>query len=276
MNSIAVPAKVLLIGEYAVVEGGRALLAALKPAFVFQSKSGGAKSHPQSPLGCYLVQNNSSFTIEVLDKGLGAGFGTSTAELIAGSSLLNDKLPETDVLWDWYRSQYPEASGADLITQLAALHTGECFFRVEVGIFKKLKRSVLMKEILIFRSKPEDKLFTHEALAQKRQPLDLNLTNHWLAQVETAFTEVSLQGLVAFNEFADYLSSLKLETPRAHRIRMDFLDDSGVVAVKGCGAGLNDVFLVVKTATDHDDKSIQTIALKHELTYVGTLEESLW
>ncbi len=276
MDSVSVPAKVLLIGEYSVVEGGQALLAALKPAFVFQKKLLSKKPHPESPLGRYLSESAQFVAFELKDEGLAAGFGTSTAELIAGACLVHGKTPETLPLWDWYKKKYPEASGADLVVQLEALRTGRSLFRLEGQSFESFKRSALLGQILVFRSKPEDKLKTHEALAKKRKPLSISLANSFVKRVETAFVKDQISYLVAMNEFADYLAGEGLETPRAHLIRTDFFKLPSVLAVKGCGAGLNDVFLIVKHEESSDEEMIHSTASKHGLSFVGTLEERLW
>lgn len=276
MQSISVPAKIMIIGEYGVIEGGLALLAAVKPPFVFSPAQTKLAFAEFSPVSCYAKAFPDFHSIELKNTGLGAGFGTSSAELIAGATLREGEFPETEKLWRWFKSAYPEVSGADLAVQLEAVHAKHPLFEVKGYNITKVTSSPLLQKILVYRSMPADKLKTHEDLARKRKPVSLAISDVLVSRVRMAFETSEASGLDAFNEFADYLAELGLETKRANKIRKSFRELPQVRSVKGCGAGLNDVFLVVASDDPDSNRLISSTAEALGLEGLGALGDLLW
>lgn len=276
MQSLNVPAKIIMIGEYSVIDGGLAILAALKPPFVYAPLAGAAPFHPGSPAGRYANAFGKALPLQLQSQGLGSGFGTSSAELISSAWVRTGTLPATRELWSWFRSEYPEASGADVATQLEAMHTGHSIFEVKNFEMIKIASSAVTQQILVFRSQARDKLKTHEDLARIRQAVPRALSDSLVSRVRDAFTSGIAEGLTAFNDFADCLSGLDLETKRAFEMRKRLRALPEVLSVKGCGAGLNDVFLVVLKSNSSSHERVLEIAEEMGLEGLGMLGDLLW
>ena len=284
MPELTVPGKVFLMGEYGVLQGSKGICAALKPGYTFQWGEGTSPSpwiHPDSPLGVYQMDTGHSIFIEQLkvdaDLAMGQGFGSSTAELIAGVYADLERLPETKRVWAWYREFFPRASGADLIAQMEALRTGFALFEVEDGGASSFSASSLLSEIQVLQINSDLKLKTHEALKQDIPTLDVNRMNQLVARVKNGLEQGDRLDLQAFNEFAEILNQAGLETKLAHETRLAFSKTTGVYAVKGCGAGLHDVFLVAsELKTPCYFEKINALAERFQFTPLGSLQELLW
>ena len=137
-----------------------------------------------------------------------------------------------------------------------------------------LPSSSLSALIQVFQTSPSQKLPTHDALKKDLPSLNVSKCNELVKKLITAFERNSVCDLVVMNEFADLMHEAGLETKRAHEIRNMFLSVSGVVAVKGCGAGLHDTFLVAGESLDQ--KSLTQVAADFKLTGLGSLQELLW
>jgi hypothetical protein len=287
MSQIQIPGKVFLIGEYSVLDGGNALLVATGPGFTYSSEDGETiKPHPDSPLGKYLAspgidpKGARTKTVTVKNKSKetasGSGLGSSTAELIAGSAFLHGKLPNTSAFWEWYRKNFPGQSGADLAVQLQALHDSHAFFEISNYSTIALRGySPLFSRIYVFQVAAENKLATHVAI-KKRPAIAVERANEMVKSFLNRFNSGLDSAFGLLNDWAEFLASLEIETSRAHSIRMDFAKVPGVIGVKGCGAGLNDVFIVGTTETFDRIDEFTKIASDHRLKFLGNLEERLW
>ncbi len=290
MRTISVPGKLFVMGEYGVIEGGAAFLCTLKPSYVFEGTARGSEEgdefHPGSPLGRWISSQRSQVTpVRLVGAGLGPGFGSSTAELIAGGFFHLGHLPETSNFWLEYRARHPEASGSDLAVQLEAARGRGPFFRVSVpGQVEILPRVPLFEEVLLFQREPSRKLKTHEDLARvDRAPLDRKRFDALLSSFEEKLALRRVPGrwsseevyafFAIWDEFADFLEASGRETPDASRIRKALRGAPGVMGVKGCGAGLNDAFLVA-CPEDRRDGVIEA-ASRLGLRYLGVLAELL-
>jgi diphosphomevalonate decarboxylase len=301
-DSVVIPGKIFLMGEYSVVQGGQAIVAALNPAYHYRvnepavldsTKNGFSqkiKLHADSPAGKYLSEKKVSLSLHCESPGLGAGFGTSTAELISVAMALAAEKNQTDLsaLWRWYGDAFSKASGADLAVQFAALQSGTGIFEVsgksEVKAVERLGGGSaegtpsLFKNIFIFQNSPDQKLATHVDLKKDFVFLNTELANSMVARLKKTLAAGSLAELNVLTEWAEWLAKLGLETPLAREIRCEFLDLPEVIAAKGCGAGLHDVFLVV--VPDAVIKNIEQITAKivkkYQLRFLGSLGERLW
>ena len=281
MDRLSIPGKVFLIGEYGVIHGGRAILAALKPPFEF-SMTESAVVHPDSPVGAFMRESlkDGGLAPKLVSYGLGKGFGTSTAELIAGAFSLDRKIPEMSSFWLRYRNQVRGASGADLAVQISAMEGQGSLFevyrkdRVE-SIGPNADKIAFMDSILIYGAPKTSKLMTHVDLAKVRLVPDLEVLDRHVDQIRNAIEKGDLELFSAFNDFADDLHRHGFETPFAHQVRSAIRGLDGVVGIKGCGAGLNDVFLVVVRDLSMKNQ-IQKTASDLGLIWLGSLGELAW
>jgi hypothetical protein len=275
-----IPGKIFLMGEYSVIEGGRAIVAPVRPPFRYEY--GTQESHPESPYGRYVSEFGplSNQTIRISSEGPGAGFGSSTAELIAGAFAHRGRDLDLQDLLSWYQSRFPDTSGADLLIQGLSLNSRTCLY----SFVKRGEASLLVPDpatlnrVLVFRAPSVQKIPTHEDLRKSRPKLDLLKLNDFTNHFSLSLQGHSEEGLKTLNCFAEYLSFLGLETPFAAEVRKSFLGCSGVLAAKGCGAGLNDVFIVVVEAAFSKLKheALLDKAREYDLLAMGDLGELLW
>jgi mevalonate kinase len=75
LKAFEVPGKIVLMGEYSVIEGGCAIVAPIRPPFRYEI--GFSKPHPESPYGKYIseFEPGASETVLLCSDGPGAGFG---------------------------------------------------------------------------------------------------------------------------------------------------------------------------------------------------------
>jgi mevalonate kinase len=148
---LVIPGKTFLVGEYAVLVGGKALVVATAPYFETQfDHKHTAAVHPSSAAGLLLKskgQTNLEIDAVVSSYGVG-GFGQSTAEFIATWFKLNE-MHRAEVpiilkdIFNQYRDLFDlspdlqkiKPSGADLITQLMGKMT---YFDPEVTHSKSM------------------------------------------------------------------------------------------------------------------------------------------
>ncbi len=269
---IQVPGKIFIFGEYSVMRGGEAVVAAVNPSFQC-SWDLSKKFHPESPAGRFLTVNNTQAFLSV-GGGMGPGFGSSTAELIAS----NEYLPHPwndQKLWCWYREHFFPASGADLAVQMKSRKQGAGLYHFQIYNadyrMDKIEVPYLMQSnCLVFHCPPTQKIPTYSDLENRKDTVVDN-------RIADAFVHRWLKTFDAsvLNEWADYLASLGFESLFGHEVRKAFQSVVGVSGVKGCGAGLNDVFLV---CINQDQpsltlKAIQQVAEKFHLTPMGNLNE---
>jgi hypothetical protein len=289
---LEVPAKLFLMGEYGVVEGGAAFLCALKPGFVYESAPD-AEVHPESPLGRWSREFSGAAGdgaeprrvagVRPVSSGLGPGFGTSTAELISGAAFEIGALPETDSFWVGYRKRHPEASGADLAVQLEAMRGKGGFYKVaRCDRITPAPVGNRLDQVLLFQADPRKKLKTHEDLARNRVKLDRERFDGLLVRFESLFlhqdsstaSTARLEALSVWDEFADFMAESGRETREAHAIRKGLRSVEGVCGVKGCGAGLHDSF-VVAIRDAGAENGVRVAGERMGLKYLGRLQEML-
>jgi len=275
---ISVPGKIFIFGEYSVMHGGEAILASVNPVFEC-SWSTTTRVHPKSPAGAFLEENGTQVFTKV-EGGLGAGFGSSTAELISANEFLEQPWLEKK-LWTWYRASFAPASGADLVIQNHSRTEGCGFYHFQIrGEDYQVNRVEVPTNFLlncfIFHAPYTKKIPTHVDLEEmakntEKDPLahfDFQKTNFKVHEWLRTFNPKLL------TEWAEYLSSLGLESVFAHQVRSEFQSIPGVLGVKGCGAGLNDVFLVqVDQSHATIQKQLSEVAEKFYLKSLGTLRD---
>ncbi|MBU6153555.1 MAG: hypothetical protein KGP28_04565 [Bdellovibrionales bacterium] len=269
------------MGEYSVIEGGFAILAPVRPPYRYESTNT-TTPHPDSPYGRFLEEFGGSRTLHRVScsGGPGAGFGSSTAELIAGSLLNGGPLSEPRELLTWYQERFPRASGADLLVQaLSRESSGELFSFVNRGeVARLIPDPGVLRRIKVFRTNPSRKLPTHQDLRKQRtlpDPAILDsLTRVFVRALQGGFEE----GLSALSRFAEVLSPFGYESSHARSVREALSQESGVSGVKGCGAGLHDVFLVAQKPGCElgDIQRVEQRAGSLGLVKLGDLGALLW
>ena len=274
LRSISIPGKVFVIGEYAVMEGAPALVAAVEPRFRFDSIStltstvemeteSEAKPwtpHPSSPAGQLLALRSlrSNFRVpnyRVLDPHAGAGgFGGSTAEFLAAAHLAG--MTTADEIYRVYREEIRHGdkldanarpSGADLVAQfeggaLSFTRTGPAQFTAEsvTDLASRIPMLLFSASHLVGRkTRTHTHLVTHTTSTRLAlQPI-----------IESALTALRCEYPAAFGKalslYARRLSDFGLEHPDAGRDRETLEALPGVAGAKGCGAMLSDAVVVV-------------------------------
>jgi hypothetical protein len=281
LKTIEIPGKLFLTGEYSVIRGGYALLAPLKPAYSY-GRGPEASPHPESPCGRFLAEFNlSSDRGGIFETGgPGPGFGSSTAELIAASRIFGTDAWEPAELLEWYQSRFPDASGADLLVQaVAARDSGVLYSFSGRGDVETLRPGPgILRRILLFKTSSSNKLPTHLDLQRRRPELDPGVLDPLCRGVARALQGGFEEGFLNLNEFARRLSEAGYETSYAREIRESLLKQAGVWAVKGCGAGLHDAFLVILRSDADSGLSAQITRHAESLGIIpiGELQERLW
>ncbi len=236
MNTWEVPGKIFITGEYAVLLGAPAVVAALQPTYT--SSNG-----------------------KIIKPGLGAGFGSSVAEWIS----LQPNLDRPSALWRKYQAdainrahadkipddQYIAPSGADLLAQ--TLGGIVC---VQKGDSDAIKSSPQwLKYFYLLKPKTMTKEKTYLNL---RQPKVLNwFKSPSMKAIREKWIQVSEKNLAAWKsenvsemceaiaEYAELAKQCDFASPDSVKHCEVIYDIPGVLAVKGCGAAFHDVFLVV-------------------------------
>jgi mevalonate kinase len=258
-NSIKIPSKLFLLGEYSVLQGDPAIVLAIPPEFTLQllghdeqieeSANESWLPHPESPAGriySALPLERQAQKKRWLDahSGMG-GFGGSTAEFAALSYLLGDRAVD-EVLQRYHalhQSLPNPPSGADLAGQWLG---GAILYQKNEKI-RTLTSSLQDLPAILFSAShiPERKVATHRHLETLELPSLKSLT----ASIENALFAIERNDLptlgLSLVHFAESLQALGLESTSAQEDRLAFLEVKGVLGAKGCGALQSDALIVL-------------------------------
>lgn len=253
MSSVA--GKVFLLGEYAVLAGLPAWIAAVSPRFTFnpapEKKLG---FHPESPAGRLLAEKGSDLSSEIsgefIDpwKGFG-GFGRSTAEFALAAYHLG--LRDPIKVWEKYRELHRSStgiapSGADLLAQWSG---GVIEWDSSTRRIVDRTAEFVGLPILLFSAThlQNRKTVTHTHLEGFKLSEELKTTlSPILVRASQALAEGNIFELgKSFTAYAEALASLGLEAPFVEKEREAFTRIPGVLGVKGCGALQTDAMLVM-------------------------------
>ncbi len=283
-QAFSAPGKVFLLGEYAVVAGKAAVVAAVGPRFELK-RGGGAAGFPfaaGSPAGRLYarvldeagaagVAKLSGLPIQFSDPHSGkGGFGGSTAEFVLTYKLLAETLdwPDSKNRWEAAWKLYRELtageslppSGADLVAQWRG---GVVLFDPEDLYCVDLWPIFDWTSVLVFSAAglPGRKVATHEHLAALKSLGDVLVEN--LEEVLLAGVKGIREGnVMAFSQsltaYADILWNSGLENAQAHADRLALSQVPDVLGVKGAGAMLSDALVVsMKLRSPHREKLIE-------------------
>lgn len=252
MLTAYIPTKTFLIGEYAVLDGGPAILCASEPYFemhIHKSPPAAPNFHPQSPAGKFLSAQKVLKTHYQLDfkdpiNGQG-GLGASSAQFIGcylANLYLHDgqttalTIPQIWTMLDNYLEfawdgEGIAPSGADIAAQALG---GLCLIDKQSKYLSSLAWPFPEIECVILPTGV--KLATHQHLRQLQTIATSNLSS--IANTAfMAFMDSDAETfLSAINAYHDVLSHLDLVAAHSHSLIKKWQAHSACLAVKGCGA----------------------------------------
>jgi hypothetical protein len=260
VDSLKVPSKTFLLGEYAILTTGKALLLGHEPYFHATFSPGNTQPFAQeSPAGRWLQQHPLRAAIHYADPHGGrGGFGGSGAELLAA---MEASVGAKDPWWIWEHSRSLGGSGADLLLQSYARNKLAPIF-LAIDLQQKSLTPIpwaLPGTFSIFHT--GKKIPTHEHLAERPQaPESL------AAVVESGILALQSGAATAFgealNQTHQLLAQAGLQAPHTSAALLS-LPRQGVFGAKGCGALGSDVILVY-----HQDASLESWARENSLALV--------
>jgi mevalonate kinase len=247
----SIPGKVFLLGEYAVLAGRPAVVAAIPPRFGLGF--GRAAPNSKSPGGRLLASVGETLAHRLSDPHLGSGgFGASTAEFALHYRSLVAECPRArgwslsaEAVWSKYRELHVNEpvvpSGADLFVQWSG---GVVLFTPSrVSASERLSpRGRLELLVLSAARQPGRKVATHEHLR------DLALQPDRLLGAAAALDGPCARGLSAIRAgdavalgraFVEHAEALRAHGLEAHETTQDreaFTGRPGVLGIKGSGA----------------------------------------
>lgn len=253
--AFSIPGKVFLLGEYLVLRGGPAWVAALAPRFCAGAsvKGGALGSREGSPAHRFLVSavagscDGLFFYDPYASRG---GFGASTAEFALALAASGFDQGWREALGLYRRHAEGSPSGADLVTQW---NGGVGCYDPRASTYQNhaqaLHASGVLQNLLVFSASAiaGRKTATHSHL----QALDReSIPESALWEIWDMASGALLRGdLARFGQacdaYADVLSRAGLENALAQGDRHALRKLPGVAGVKGCGAMLSDAVLVV-------------------------------
>lgn len=269
-RSSEIAGKTFLIGEYAVLAGNSALVAAVGPRFRAQVDEAAPEFVPESPAGRLqsfaLAAGLSPVRLRFEDPhGGSGGFGASTAQFallyLEYAKQAGWSTRTTDV-WRLYRELTAQAevppSGADLVAQWQG---GVVLWEPREPRATEVWPLINWQSVLVFSASgiPGRKTPTHQHLGSLRALPDVSSLVPHLNKALNAVRDGR------FDEFGDCVSAyasalaeLGLEHPDARADREALGRMPGVLGVKGTGALLSDgVIVVMDPSSAHRDTLIE-------------------
>ena len=260
---ISCPAKTFILGEYAVLDNGPAVLVNTSPRFVctIGKKKEEVFQFPENSPVAQWIQNHSedfkdvSFNwVNPYDEG-GLGFSSAqfTAVYTYSLALKGNHVEDFDPkeLWKSYKSLSHEGvqpSGADIISQWIG---GVCIFEQNPLSFQNITLPFSDLEFKIFRT--GFSLKTHQHLKELKLSSVEDLKQ--VAQVGVNAVEDKDEGLFlkSINEYKKLLKDKGLVHNKTLKILEEFNAIPEISASKGCGAVGADIVIIFY---DKKDKEI--------------------
>lgn len=257
------PSKTFLLGEYAVLQGGPALLLGHPPLFAASLEEGVPPSlpfHAESPAGKWAAAHPPPGKLSFRDAHGGkGGFGGSGAEFLsAWASALGDGVPagaEPHAIFAWsawedFRTLGGSGSGADILCQAFGVNRAEPFFLHADLAARSLTELFPPRtggQLSLFHT--GRKLATHEQANPAALPLaELNeLTARARESLEAGLFRGFAGCLSAYGE---KLAALGLQAPHTAAALAGLKSLPGVLGAKGCGAMGADVLAVAHEGVD--------------------------
>jgi len=268
MPTISIPGKTFLIGEYAVLQGGSALILCTQPCFVLKTTPAEKLQHPfhpQSPAGKWITLHTDDFkhqTLEWTSPYPQGGFGASTAEFLACYKL-QQQLTQAEASTDWrellktyqelaYDKHGIPPSGADLVAQNYE----------KIVYFQPDNDPVTMDwpfaDLSLCIFKTPIKVPTHDHLKNlQKLPNTAQLAQITL-QAHGALKQNHPEHFIqAINQYADELENQHLTIDSTKHLLQNMKQHPACLAAKGCGAlGADVITTIIHQKQEEDFKQI--------------------
>ena len=277
MENLRIPSKTFLLGEYAVLYGGQAIVLVHPPFFRVQKSNNSVLFHKDSPAARLMRKNSLIQDFEFIDPHGGrGGFGGSTAEVVASfksktlctiEELLKDYL-------NLFSDQGVKPSGADLYAQWLCAN-GEVLKNSSIVLYNKksirASESLIwpFKDVAIMIFKRPKKTKTHKHLSSLK--LD---SSHFEELVE--ITKLGVDYILnEDSKFFEQIESFTLEQKKLSLIdEVSFQEVSKikkipyVLTARACGAlGVDVVSVFCSLKKDYNKEDLDK--LKAEIVDSG-------
>lgn len=252
---LSAPSKTFLIGEYAVLFSGEALVMTHQPLFKLQVNKTGTEPlqgiAAQSPAGKLYQDHHPLFAhdyLEFNDPHLGqGGLGASSAQFALLLSLISQRTQRQfnadEILESYWQYAFDgegvKPSGADLLAQT---QHGLCHYQAKGHSLNTFDWPFHQLGIALVHT--QEKLKTHEHL--KALTIDDISPLHSLSQAIGTVIKAGDDNawITLVNHYAKELKALNLVAPHSVSIQQTVSELPGVLACKGCGAMGADIVLI--------------------------------
>lgn len=247
----SIPAKTFLLGEYAALQDGPAIVLTTTPCFeVGLSKEQiNPVIHPKSPAGLFWARAEVDAELTWHDpfQGIG-GLGASSAQFLGAYLAATpqshfDQEALLNAYWacSWQDQQGVRPSGYDVLAQASS---GCVYIHRQDKSYTSFSWPFTDLAFILLHT--GDKLATHHHLQNIRLSEAMaSLTSIVLSGKDAFERADSHQLLNAVSAYHQKLTGLDLVAERTQQQRANLLDDPDVLACKGCGAMGADVLLAL-------------------------------
>lgn len=250
-----IPAKTFLLGEYAALVNGGAIILTTAPCFkISLSPNPGLRGlHPESPAGrWWALAGFSDYGLDWYDPYNGCGgLGASSAQFLGAyfaTSYLNQQQPTQAKMLDAYwqcawNGQGIRPSGYDVIAQSLS----GCV-HINRGEHQCWSSPWPFDDLAFMLVHTGNKVATHHHLQETQLSNNIEPLNQLVHTANQAFDSVDGVLLTqAINGYYQTLLKMNLVHEETQHLVEQFLDLDGVLAAKGCGALGADVILLLTT-----------------------------
>ncbi len=240
-----IPSKTFLMGEYSVLNNGRALVLGHEPFFIVQNKTPNKILHPESPAGKFLKKNNKKQNFSFSDPhDKSGGFGSSTAEYLAAYKSVFPDAGIDEILKAYFKNFQKiktKPSGADLCVQ-SYYKKGILEYKKKPLTHNLYNWAFKDLDVLIFKTKDKVKTHTHLDIIYLKNLKNLKS----IAETAIDFFKAgeSLNFLKAVNLFTKEQELKGLLHKNTTRLIYIVNQIQGVDTSRGCGAMGADVLTV--------------------------------
>lgn len=275
-----IPAKTFLVGEYAAVEEGSAIILTTQPCFELALHANDLNEiHPHSPAGIWWEQNNFNLAdLMWMDPYRGrGGLGASSAQFLASylaSCIQQNTQPVlTDLLEAYYKVSWSgqgiRPSGYDVIAQsqhaCVFINKQQKIIESFAWVFNNLSFYIVHTGI---------KLATHEHLKMTSLPTKIQDLSSIADKARNSFVSMDDQLLIkSINEYHNALKELNLVHSNTLSLIDDLKQNPRILAIKGCGAlGTDTLFILTEKNNAQrlemklNSMGLTVLATEHQLT----------
>lgn len=250
-----IPAKTFLVGEYAAVAKGSALILTTTPCFTLSmsEQSNLSGINPHSPAACFWQQQETTeqgllWTDPYQEQG---GLGASSAQFLGcylAHCALRNSTPNTTELLDAYYQYAWSGKGIkpSAYDVLAQSQSG-CVF-INKNQQKVQSYPWVFKNLSFILLHTGTKLATHEHLQDSTLPEEIDKLSELADQAHQAFIQTDSDLLIeAINAYHEHLLLANRVAQHSLKLINQIRSFPEVLAIKGCGALAADVLLIICT-----------------------------